>query len=110
VSAPSVGIPVDGRGRKAIISEKETCHMATDTTKKQSWIKKTPGVCGGDACIRNTRITVWGLVLSRRLGSTDASILENIVGLRPEDLEVAWDYYRLNRAEIDEEIRLNEEP
>jgi uncharacterized protein (DUF433 family) len=32
--------------------------MATDTTKKQSWIRKTPGVCGGNACIRNTRITV----------------------------------------------------
>jgi uncharacterized protein (DUF433 family) len=83
--------------------------MATDTSKK-SWIKKTPDVCGGNACIRNTRITVWGLVLSRQLGSTDAHILENIVGLTSEDLEVAWDYYRLNRAEIDEEIRLNEEP
>jgi type III restriction enzyme len=84
--------------------------MATDTTKKLSWIKKTPGVCGGDACIRNTRITVWGLILSGRLGATDANILENIVGLTPEDLEVAREYYRLNPAEIDEEIRLNEEP
>ena len=36
--------------------------MATDTIKTQSWIKKTPNVCGGDACIRNTRITVYGLV------------------------------------------------
>ncbi|HYV40129.1 MAG TPA: DUF433 domain-containing protein [Gemmataceae bacterium] len=84
--------------------------MATDTTQKLSWIKKTPDVCGGDACIRNTRITVWGLVLSRRLGASDASILENIVGLTPEDLEVAFDYYRQHPAEIDEEIRLNEEP
>ncbi|MBY0527748.1 MAG: DUF433 domain-containing protein [Gemmataceae bacterium] len=33
--------------------------MATDTTK-ESWVQKTPNVCGGDACIRNTRITVWG--------------------------------------------------
>ncbi len=83
--------------------------MATETTKK-SWVQKTPGVVGGDACIRNTRITVWGLILDRQLGSTDAQILENIVGLAPEDLEVAEDYYRLNRAEIDEDIRLNEEP
>jgi hypothetical protein len=36
--------------------------MATDTTKDKSWVQKTPGVCGGRACIRNTRITVWGLV------------------------------------------------
>jgi hypothetical protein len=27
-----------------------------------SWIEKTPGVCGGDACVRKTGITVWGLV------------------------------------------------
>jgi len=36
--------------------------------------------------------------------------LENIVGLTPDDLEIAWDYYRDNPAEIDEAIRLNEEP
>lgn len=84
--------------------------MATDTTKKKSWIQKTPGVCGGDACIRNTRITVWGLVLSRRLGASDASILENIVGLTPDDLKAAGDYYRQNPGEIDEAIRVNEEP
>ena len=35
--------------------------MATVTTKNKSWVQKTPGVCGGDACIRNTRITVRGL-------------------------------------------------
>ena len=84
--------------------------MTTDTTKKKSWVQKTPDVCGGDACIRNTRITVWGLVQSRNLGAPDARILENIVGLTPDDLEVAWDYYCHNHAEIDKAIRLNEEP
>ncbi len=83
--------------------------MATETSKK-SWVQKRPNVCGGDACIRNTRITVWGLVLSRRLGADEARLLENIVGLTPDDLDVAWDYYRRNSAEIDEAIRLNEEP
>ena len=83
--------------------------MATDTTNK-SWVQKRPGVCGGDACIRNTRITVWGLVLSRQLGTPDERILENIVGLTPEDLQAAWDYYVLHPAEIDEAIRVNEEP
>jgi uncharacterized protein (DUF433 family) len=84
--------------------------MATDITTKNSWVQKTPNVCGGDACIRNTRITVWGLVLSRMLGASDANILENIVGLTPDDLEAAGDYYRHNPAEIDEAIRVNEEP
>ena len=60
--------------------------MATDTTKNQSRVQKTPGVCGGRACVRNTRITVWGVVNSRRLGAADEQILENIVGLTPADL------------------------
>jgi len=25
-------------------------------------IVKTPGVCGGEACVRGTRLSVWGLV------------------------------------------------
>jgi uncharacterized protein (DUF433 family) len=77
--------------------------MATDTTKKHSWVQKTPGWCGGRACVRDTRITVWGLLNSRRLGLTDAEILENIVGLTPADLQAAWDYYREHPAEIDED-------
>ena len=73
-----------------------------------SWVQKTPGVCGGRACIRNTRITVWGLVNSRRLGLANKQILENIVGLTPEDLQAAWDYYREHAAEIDGDICDNE--
>ena len=71
-------------------------------------IVQTPGVCGGRACVRNTRITVWGLVNSRRLGAADEQILRNIVGLTPEDLQAAWVYYAENPAEIDEDIRENE--
>ena len=87
---------------------KEVRIMAPDTTENQSWVQKTPGVCGERACIRNTRITVWGVVNSRRLGATDEQILENIVGLTPADLHAAWDYYRGHPAEIDEDIRDNE--
>ena len=82
--------------------------MATVTTTKPSWVQKTPGVCGGRACIRNTRITVWGLVNSRRLGASDEQILKNIIGLTPDDLIAAWDYFREHAAEIDEDIRDNE--
>jgi uncharacterized protein (DUF433 family) len=82
--------------------------MATGTSNK-SWVQKTPNVCGGRACIRKTRITVWGLVNARRLGATDDQILRNIVGLAPDDLLAAWDYYRDHLAEIDQDIRENEE-
>lgn len=77
--------------------------------KVGSWVQKTPGVCGGEPCIRSTRITVSGLVNARQLGATDEQLIENIIGLTTEDLRVAWDYYEKHAAEIDEAIRLNEE-
>jgi uncharacterized protein (DUF433 family) len=64
-------------------------------------IKKTPGVCGGDACVRDTRITVWGLVESRRAGQSDAEILANIRGLTQDDLDAAWEYARQHPQEIE---------
>jgi uncharacterized protein (DUF433 family) len=54
--------------------------MAAETTKKKSWVQNTPGVCGGDACIRNTRISAHGLVNYRKLGLSDQQILEAIEG------------------------------
>lgn len=74
-----------------------------------SWISKRSDRCGGDACIRDTRITVWGLVDYRRLGLTDAQILEAVQGLTPADLETAWEYAAANVGEIDRAIRENEE-
>src|SRR6266487_3872323 len=84
----------------AIIPSKELkmsgSNATSGTTPKEvsipakSWIQKTPGVCGGDACIRNTRITVWGLVERRNLGASDAEMLDSIPGLTREDLEAAW--------------------
>ncbi|WP_333439692.1 DUF433 domain-containing protein [Microcoleus sp. herbarium2] len=40
-------------------------------------ISKTPGVCGGDACMRNTRIPVWVLESFRRLGMNESRLLDN---------------------------------
>jgi type III restriction enzyme len=82
--------------------------MSNDLDTTISKVQKTPGVCGGRACIRNTRITVWGLVNSRRLGLADEQILKNIVGIMPEDLGAAWDYYNDHPTEIDDAIRANE--
>ena len=73
-----------------------------------SWISKKPGRCGGDACIRDTRITVWGLESYRRLGLQDSEIRRRIAGLTEADLEAAWEYVAANRQEIDQAIRDNE--
>src|SRR6202022_2150759 len=74
-----------------------------------SRITKTPAVCGGRACIRGTRITVWGLVAYRRLGMPDAEIIRAVQGLTQPDLQAAWDYAAANAQEIDRDIRENEE-
>ncbi len=73
-----------------------------------SWISKTPDRCGGDACVRDTRITVWGLASYRRLGLSDPQILDAVRGLTPADLEAAWEYVAANAEEIDRAIQENE--
>ena len=83
--------------------------MATNVKTTNSWVQKTPNICGGDACIRNTRITVHGLVHYRQLGFSDEQLLQMIQGLTPENLLADWDYYGQHTAEIEEAIRLNEE-
>jgi uncharacterized protein (DUF433 family) len=77
------------------------------TPLRASWIEKTPGVSGGDACIRKTRHTVWGLVEWRNLGIADERILQHHPDLTRADLDAAWDYYQQHREEVDRAIHAN---
>ncbi|MBD2772784.1 DUF433 domain-containing protein [Iningainema tapete] len=70
----------------------------------QNPIQMTPGVCGGQARIRNTRIPVSTLVAYRKLGAPDEELLANYPGLTMADLGAAWDYYEQNREIFDREI------
>lgn len=72
-------------------------------------IQKTPGVCGGDARIRNTRIPVWLLVGYRKDGVDDAGLLKLYPGLSLDDLSAAWWYYAEHRDEIEQAIREQED-
>jgi len=72
-------------------------------------ITKTPGVCGGDACIEGTRIPVWVLVSYRRLGVSESELLYNYPTLSATDLANAWVYADANPEEIDTAIRENDE-
>ena len=81
--------------------------MATATST--SWISKKPDRCGGDACVRDVRITVWGLVEWRRLGLSDEEILHSVNGLTQDDFDEAMRYADENREEIDAAIQLNDE-
>jgi len=72
-------------------------------------VVKTPGVCGGEACINGTRLTVWGLVQWSRLGWDEGRFFEAYPQLTKEDLAAAWEYAEKHKDEIDQAIRENEE-
>jgi uncharacterized protein (DUF433 family) len=72
-------------------------------------IEKTPGVCGGDACIANTRIPVWVLVNARNIGISEAQILHDYPTISATDLANAWVYANAYPVEISTAIRENEE-
>ena len=71
-------------------------------------IDHSDDVAGGLACIVRTRIPVWLLESFRRLGWTEARILENYPTLRAVDLVHVWNYVAAHRQEINEAILKNE--
>jgi uncharacterized protein (DUF433 family) len=79
--------------------------MSTATDR----ITKTPGVCGGEACIRGHRIPVWVLVNYRRLGGSAGNLLHDYPSLTTADLEAAWEYAAAHPDEIERAIQENEE-
>lgn len=83
--------------------------LERETARVFPGIERTPGVCGGSACIAGTRIPVWGLEEARRQGATEAQLLVSYPVLRAENLAQAWVYVETHRAEIDQDIRENAE-
>ena len=71
-------------------------------------VDSIPGVCGGEPCIVRTCIPVWVLEQARRLGTSEAELLQCYPTLRAEDLVHAWAYVRSHRDEIEQQIRENE--
>jgi uncharacterized protein (DUF433 family) len=71
-------------------------------------IEKKPRVCGGEACIANTRITVWVLVEARRIGYSDGDLLTSYPTITATDLANAWSYAAAHPDEIELAIDRNE--
>jgi uncharacterized protein (DUF433 family) len=67
-------------------------------------IQKTPGVCGGYARIRNTRIPVWTIISLQHQGADDTEILRNFPSLTLFDLAATKAYYASHTEEIDQTI------
>jgi uncharacterized protein (DUF433 family) len=89
-----------------MIDTKESVMVVRAT---QGLIQKNPGRMGGSACVRNSRIAVWNLVAYRRLGATDEKLLEMYPGLSANDLAAAWAYFDSHPAEIEQDLRENED-
>lgn len=75
-----------------------------DRSGESSDIYRHPRVCGGDACVGNTRIPVWSLVRYRQLGRTDAQLLADFPSLTALDLAAAWAYANGHRDEIEQAL------
>lgn len=82
--------------------------IARDLADASPGIDSTPAVLGGEARIVRTRIPVWVLVQARRLGATEADLLQMYPTLRAEDLINAWSYARAHAEEIEQHIIENE--
>ena len=79
-------------------------------TGMEPLINKTPGVCGGRACVGMRRMPVWGLVEYRNLGGTDEQIMTQYdPPLTRAELDAAWRYAESHQDEIAADIRENDE-
>jgi uncharacterized protein (DUF433 family) len=83
--------------------------LAKEVGNAWAGIENTAGVSGGEACIVRTRIPVWTLENYRRMGMTEAAILENYPSLRAADLVNAWAYADAHPDEMERLIHANEE-
>ena len=82
--------------------------LLTELSDSDPGIETRAGVAGGAACIIRTRIPVWLLEQARRLGTSEADLLNAYPTLRAGDLANAWTYVHAHREEIDREIAENE--
>jgi uncharacterized protein (DUF433 family) len=97
-------LPRLSAGEKARLLQK----VARELGAAVPGIDSDPSVCGGEACIARTRIPVWLLVRARRLGTSEATLLQAYPTLRAEDLVNAWAYAQLHPTEIEELIDAHE--
>lgn len=92
------------RGEKAQVLQ----WVVRDLGEAFPGIEIDPDVSGGEATIVRTRIPVWLLVQARRLGTSEAMLLQSYPSLRAEDLANAWAYARAHTDEIEQQIQSNE--
>lgn len=68
-------------------------------------ITKTPGVCGGKACIEGHRIRVLDIAIYHDMGKTAAEMVEMFPSITEADVHAAIAYYLDHREEIEADSR-----
>lgn len=97
-------LPKMTAGEKALLLQR----VARELGDAFPGIDTDPAVCGGEPRIVRTRIPVWILEQARRLGISEAKVLECYPTLKAADLANAWAYVRTRQEEIDRQIEENE--
>lgn len=73
-------------------------------------ITKTPGICGGRACIAGHRIRVLDIVVwHEKRGRCPEEIVEMFPGVTLADVYAALAYYFDHRPEIEDDFRKSDE-
>ena len=73
-------------------------------------IVKTPGVCGGKACVAGTRIRVQDVYVWHELqGQSVDEVVARFPQLKPADVHAALTYYWDHREEIAAEMKAADE-
>ena len=81
--------------------------METPTGER---IAKTPGVCGGRACVAGHRVRVLDVVVwHEHQGMTPDDVVSHVPSLTLADVHAALAYYFDHMAEIQEEMRSERE-
>jgi uncharacterized protein (DUF433 family) len=73
-------------------------------------VTKTPGVCGGKACIAGHRVRVIDIVVGHEMrGYCPDEIVAMFPGISLADVHAALAYYFDNRQEMDDEFKREKE-
>ena len=97
-------LPSLTRGEKAQLLQ----WVARDLGDAFPGVESVPGVCGGEPCIVRSRLPVWLLEQARRLGTSEAEMLQAYPTLHAQDLANAWGCVRAHPEEIERQIQENE--
>jgi uncharacterized protein (DUF433 family) len=80
------------------------------TVVSKEHIAKTPGICGGKACIAGHRIRVMDIVvMHERAGMSPDEIVDQFPSITLADVHAALAYYFDHRDEIEAEFRRERE-